>query len=71
VIDWGAFAVVGLASLFAATAIVTLYAFGLRLLYSRAGHIGKPRRIAGVSCLAVCALGALYGIYLIVPGFGG
>jgi hypothetical protein len=72
VIDWGSFLVVGAVSLFAATAIVSVYAVGLRLLYSPAGQVtSRPRRIAGFACFALCALGVLYGIWLIVPALGG
>lgn len=58
-IDWAAFAVVGIASLVAATVIVALFATGIRL------------RAAGSRwqwvCFTLCLVAVLYGIYLIVP----
>jgi hypothetical protein len=66
-IDWGAFLVVGVVSLVAATAVVTVYAFGLRLLASPTGEVSRSRRALGYACFALCAIGVLYGVYLIVP----
>lgn len=68
-IDWSAFVAVAVASLVAATAIVTFYAIGLRLLTPVGHQPSLARKIAGYSCFLVCALGVLYGIYLIVPAF--
>lgn len=64
-IDWGAFIVVAVVSIGSAAAIVALFACGLRLLAV------EPRRGAmsalAYACFAVAALGALYGVYLIIP----
>ena len=66
-IDWSAFVVVALVALFSAAALVSLYSFGLRLLTVEGRT--AARTAAGYACFVVCALGVLYGIYLIVPGF--
>ncbi|GAA4266757.1 hypothetical protein [Frondihabitans peucedani] len=66
-IDWGAFLLVAAVSLGAAAALVSLYAAGLRLL----AIDGRPTAaVAGAyACFALCAVGVLFGIYLIVPTF--
>lgn len=66
-IDWGAFLLVALVSLVAAAALVSLYAAGLRLL----AIDGRPAgAVAGAyACFVLCAVGVLFGIYLIVPAF--
>lgn len=68
-IDWLAFVIVALVSLISAAAVVVIFAFGLRLLAIDA----RPAvaTVGAYACFAVCALGALYGIYLIVPQFHG
>lgn len=66
-IDWSAFVVVALVSLLSAAALVSLYSFGLRLLTVESRT--TARTLAGYACFVICALGVLYGIYLIVPGF--
>ena len=66
-IDWSAFGGVALVALFSAAALVSLYSFGLRLLTVEGRT--PVRTAAGYACFVVCALGVLYGIYLIVPGF--
>lgn len=68
-IDWGAFVVVALVSLVSAAALVSVYSVGLRLL-----AIDERPAVATVGaygCFAACALGALFGIYLIVPALHG
>ncbi|KQQ26493.1 MULTISPECIES: hypothetical protein [unclassified Frondihabitans] len=64
-INWGAFLLVALVSLVSAGALVTIYASGLRLL----AVDGRPRAavVGAYACFTVCALGVLFGIYLIVP----
>ncbi|ROS59669.1 hypothetical protein EDF38_2525 [Frigoribacterium sp. PhB160] len=64
-IDWSAFVVVALVSLFSAAALVSLYSVGLRLL--TVDDRSAVRTAAGYACFVVCALGVLFGIYLIVP----
>jgi len=68
-IDWAAFVVVALVSLFSAAALVSLYSLGLRLVTLEGRS--TARAAAGYACFVVCALGVLYGIYLIVPGLHG
>ena len=64
-IDWGAFFVVLIATLVAASAVVTLYSLGLRLVDRSAGW----RRALGVGCFVVCGLVVVYGVYLVIPYF--
>ena len=68
-IDWSAFVVVALVSLFSAAALVSLYSLGLRLV--TVDDRSTARTVAGVACFVLCGLGVLYGIYLIVPGLHG
>jgi hypothetical protein len=64
-IDWSAFLVVALVSLFSAAALVSLYSLGLRLL--TVDDRTTVRTVAGYACFVLCAVGVLFGIYLIVP----
>ncbi|BDZ50108.1 hypothetical protein GCM10025867_23490 [Frondihabitans sucicola] len=68
-IDWGAFLVVALVSLVSAGLLVSVYACGLRLLAIDA----RPAvaTVGAYACFVLCALGALFGIYLIVPALHG
>lgn len=68
-IDWAAFVIVAVVSLVSAAALVSLYAFGLRLLAVDA----RPAivTVSAYACFVVCALGVLYGIYLIIPTLHG
>ncbi|AMM20521.1 hypothetical protein AX769_10630 [Frondihabitans sp. PAMC 28766] len=68
-IDWLAFVIVALVSLISAAAVVVIFAFGLRLLAIDA----RPAvaTVGAYACFVVCALGALYGIYLVIPQFHG
>ncbi|HSU71746.1 MAG TPA: hypothetical protein VLI70_09840 [Micrococcaceae bacterium] len=71
-INWGAFLVVAVATLISAVVIVGLYATGVRLYaVSVDEHVPSTRiaRLAAYLCFALCAVGVLYGIYLIVPFF--
>jgi hypothetical protein len=64
-IDWRSFLVVALVSIGSAAVLVSLFAIGLRLL-----AIDPPRpavRGLAYACFFVAALGALYGVYLIIP----
>lgn len=65
-IDWAAFLLVFVVSLVSAGAVVVVFATGLRLL----APDPRPRiaTVAAYGCFAACALGALYGIWLIIPG---
>lgn len=66
-IDWQAFIVVALVSIGSAALLVSIFALGLRLLAI------EPQRsfysAMGYSCFVLAALGALYGVYLIIPAF--
>jgi hypothetical protein len=68
-IDWGAFIVVALVSIASAAAIVTVYSVGLRLL--AADDRRSIATVGAYGCFAISALGALYGLYLIIPAFHG
>ena len=71
-IDWGAFALVALVSLVAASALVTLYASGLRLMaWSHSGSLPRTKRIGAIACFVACGALVLFGIYLIVPALHG
>ena len=62
-INWIAFVTVVVASLVAASTIVTLFSLALRL-----GDGEEPwRKRASVALYVVCGLAVLFGIYLIVP----
>jgi hypothetical protein len=65
VIEWGPFLLVAAVSVGAAAALVALFAAGLRLLAVDSARVGI--RAVAYSCFVVAALGALYGIYLIIP----
>lgn len=64
-IDWMAFFIVLLATVTAASLVVTLYSVGLRLLDDGRGW----RRPLGVACFVLCSLVVLYGVYLVIPYF--
>jgi hypothetical protein len=68
-IDWGAFLVVAAVSIASAAALVAVYAIGLRLLAMDRRPVVAT--IGAFGCFVVAAVGALYGIYLIIPGFHG
>lgn len=64
-IDWGAFVLVAAVSIGSATALVAIFAAGLRLLAVDPAR-GFVRPLA-YACFAVAAIGALYGISLLIP----
>jgi len=68
-IDWPAFFVVLVATMVAASAVVTLYSLGLRLIDRPAESTGGWRRPLGIACFVVCGLVVLYGVYLVIPYF--
>ena len=71
-IDWAAFALVGVAALVAAAALVALYASGLRLMaWSHSGSLMRTKRLGAIVCFAACGALVLFGIYLIVPALHG
>jgi hypothetical protein len=65
VIDWAAFFVVLVATVVAASLVVTLYSLGLRLTDRPTGWM----RPAGIGCFVLCGLVVLYGVYLVIPYF--
>jgi hypothetical protein len=71
-IEWGAFGLVALASLVAASALVALYACGVRLMaWSHSGSLPRTKRVGAIACFAACGALVLFGIYLIVPALHG
>jgi hypothetical protein len=64
-IDWKAFVLVALVSIGSAAGLVALFAAGLRLLAVDTTH--RAVRGAAYACFVLAALGALYGVYLIIP----
>jgi len=72
VINWGAFLIVAVATLVSAVVIVGLYSTGVRLYAVSVDERVPSTRIARVAaylCFTLCAIGVLYGLYLIVPFF--
>lgn len=69
-IAWLDFFVVLLASVFSACGLIALYSLGLRLYLpvSRTRMPTQLQRGLGVACFVLCALGILFGVYLIVVG---
>ena len=61
-IDWMAFVAVFAASLVSACVAVTLFSLGLRLGDGEAAW----RRPVSVALFVLCALGVLFGIYIII-----
>ena len=71
-IDWASFGLVALASLIAASALVALYASGIRLMaWSHSGSLMRTKRVGAIACFIACGALVLFGIYLIVPALHG
>ncbi|HEY5113895.1 MAG TPA: hypothetical protein VIJ00_00070 [Nakamurella sp.] len=72
-INWGALGLVAAVTLAATLAIVGLFSLGVAALTSaqraRVGPAGTVTTVAGYACLAISALIAVYGLYLIIPQF--
>ena len=72
-INWGALALVAVATVTAAIAIVGLFSLGVAALTSehrgRGGSAATLPTVAGYACLTVSGLIAAYGLYLIIPQF--
>ena len=64
-IKWVDFLLVFGVSLLSAGAVVSVFALGLRLLAPNPRP--RIRTLAANACFVICALGVLYGIYLVVP----
>ena len=63
---------VALATLVSAVVIVGLYATGVRLYAVSVDERVPSTRVARAAaymCFVLCAIGVLYGIYLIIPAF--
>jgi hypothetical protein len=68
-VDWGAFLTVAIVSIAATAAVVALFATGLRL---QAADVATGiTRVGSYACFVVAALGALFGLYLLIPAFHG
>ena len=74
-IEWGSFLLVAGFSLVAASAVVTVASFGMKL-YDNAVRARKAEESSGRVALTVarflfgvCGLIVLFGVYLIVPAF--
>jgi hypothetical protein len=71
-INWGALALVAVATVVAAVSIVGLFSLGVAAVTahprSRAGAPGLTL-VAGYACIAAAGLVAVYGLYLIIPQF--
>ena len=68
-IDWAAFFVVLVATLVAASLVVTLYSLGLRLVDRAGDRPAGWHRPLGIACFVACGLVVLYGVYLVIPYF--
>ncbi|MFF4345586.1 hypothetical protein ACFY00_37475 [Kitasatospora sp. NPDC001540] len=71
-IDWTALSQVALVSIGATTALVNLYAVGLRTANHAAAAPAPrrlPLRLAAGLCFLACLAATAYGLYLIVPAF--
>jgi hypothetical protein len=82
-VDWGSIVLVFVVSLIATFVVVTFYSLGMRLLavgspdddgdqdQSRAVSAGRPMiaTVGAWACIAIGAVGVIYGIYLVVPLF--
>jgi len=68
-IDWSAFFVVLVATVVAASAVVTLYSLGLRLVDRSGDRPVAWKRPLGIACFVACGLVVLYGVYLVIPYF--
>ena len=68
-IDWAAFLVVLVATLLAASVVVTLYSLGLRFVDRPDDRRGRWRRPLGIACFVLCGAVVLYGVYLVIPYF--
>ena len=74
-IEWEAFLLVAVVSLVAASFVVTVASFGMKLyesaLRARAAHVSSGRwGLAAARILfGLCGFVVLFGVYLIVPAF--
>lgn len=74
-IEWESFILVAVVSLVAASVIVTIASFGIRLFenatHARAAEPGAGRIGMGIArvLFGACAVLVLFGVYLIVPAF--
>ena len=62
-IDWMAFVTVVVTTVIAASLLVTLFSWALRL----GDGPGRLRRLAAIALYACCAFVVAFGIFLIVP----
>ena len=71
-INWGALALVAIATVVAAVSIVGLFSLGVAAMTahqrSRGGAAASSLTlVAGYACISAAGLIAVYGLYLIVP----
>ncbi len=66
-IDWSAFLLVAVVSIGAATAVVALFATGLRLLAADTHRV--LTRTGASACFVVAGAAVLFGVWLMIPGF--
>jgi hypothetical protein len=72
IINWGALALVAVATVVAAVSIVGLFSLGVAALtteHARTGPTAALTTFAGYACITVSGLIAVYGLYLIIPQF--
>ena len=72
-INWGALALVAVATVVAAVSIVGLFSLGVAAVTahqrSRGGAARSLTLVAGYACISAAGLIAVYGLYLIIPQF--
>jgi|GEM_PF-953475 hypothetical protein len=73
-INWGALALVAVATVVAAVSIVGLFSLGVAAVTthrrSRGGAEASSKTlVAGYACISAAGLIAVYGLYLIIPQF--
>ena len=73
IINWGALALVAVATVVAAVSIVGLFSLGVAALTTEHARTGPTAALtttfAGYACITVSGLIAVYGLYLIIPQF--
>lgn len=72
-VNWGALALVAAVTVIAAIGVVGLFAVGVAAITADGSGHGPTRRATttavGYGCLVIAGLLAVYGLYLIIPGF--
>jgi hypothetical protein len=68
-IDWSSFLVVAIVSIGSTAVVVALFAVALRLQATEPAT--GFTKSAAYGCFALAALGALFGLYLLIPALHG